>query len=57
MIGQKKKNEVPFTRRKGDAVGESERKSLRGDCIEKGNRQLLSEWDDKKDEGLILFPD
>ena len=33
-------------------MGESERKSLRDDCIEKGNRQLLSEWDDKKNEGL-----
>lgn len=34
-------------------MGESERKSLRDDCIEKENRQLLSEWDDKKNEGLM----
>lgn len=34
-------------------MGESERKSLRDDCIEKENRRLLSEWDDKKNEGLM----
>ena len=34
-------------------MGESERKSLRDDCIEKENRQLRSEWDDKKNEGLM----